>query len=107
MAVTCSFKRKLGKIAMTGSVEGSVCPCDVWSGGNCLLVATYGEAKNLAFFISDTDHLKNLAKHGWFKDYIRGKATISADLGHYIDLCKILAEAGVQVTITPKGKKIK
>ena len=58
MAVTCSFKKSYGHII---DPEGN--RYDLWSGGNCLLVATTGKHHQyLQYFISDIQHLKNMAK---------------------------------------------
>ena len=67
MAVTCSFKKSYGYIIDTDGYK-----YDLWGGGNCLLVATTGKHHQcLQYFISDIQHLKNMAKDNFLETYFK------------------------------------
>lgn len=105
MAVTCSFKEKRGSMWLKDS-QGHPVKCQVWAGGNCMMVVTYGQEKALQTFFSDMTHLKRCSKDEWFKDWI-AKLEIPIDLPYAKDIAAVFAKAGVPVTLFPKGHKFR
>lgn len=92
MAVTCSFKKKVG-IAYLLSAQGDVVPCDLWAGGNCLFLATYGKEKCLWLWFNDIDHLKRYLK-GEHEKYI-DRMELSVDLPNAGRLATLFAKHGI------------
>ena len=105
MAVTCSFTRKLGYLWIRDH-NGKPTRCDVWAGGNCMMVVTYGKGRSLQTFFSDMAHLRRCAKDDWFKHDF-AKAEISIDLGYAKEIAATFAKAGVPITLFPSGHKFK
>ena len=99
MAVTCSFERKRG-FAWLKDNEGNPVRCDVWSGGNCMMVITWGKQKQLQSFFSDMQHLKRCIKDPWLKDWLT-KAELSIDLPYAKEIAAVFAKAGAPVTLFP------
>ena len=102
MAVTCSFKKKLGHIWLKGSDDETSFKADVWAGGNCMLVCTWGKQKSLQFFFSDMKHLRACAKDDWLEKYI-SKANLSVDLSYAKDIALEFAKHGVPCTLSPQS----
>ena len=78
MAVTCSFKKKLGH-AWLYSREYKPVKCNIWAGGNCIMVITWGKSKQMQCFFSDMRHLRDYAKNcslRWFWDRAVRRAAI-------------------------------
>ena len=99
--VTCSFNQCYGKFIDT---DGQI--MKVFAGGNCWMVACYEceteEGKHfyqLQLFIDDAQHLKNLIKSHFFRQYIK-EIELSKDMPHALNILKSVLAEGVTCTLT-------
>lgn len=103
MAITCSFKKRYGTATCWNFDKTKKLRLDIWSDGNCDAVFTYGKAKNLAFFVSDSQHLRNCLKTPCcFEDII--SIRLYADFKAVARFAKAFPSVGISVTILPRPK---
>lgn len=103
MAVTCSFKKSMGRAVMLSSTDQWVI-CDIYGGGNCLMVITQGKQHCLWTFFADVQHLRRCCKESDMASWIKS-VELYPDQPYLGQIVKCLGEAGITCIIRRRPQK--